>query len=133
MRIENQRPSDNFQDREQAAKDLAALGQPAAMALRHEDRKGWSIDRQSGVDAFLSQYQTMPLEQVAELRKTPIFLLDCLYSNDANIRARAGQAIEKLTGLSIDASATGDAREALIDRAFSKLFTPLTTQPTTQP
>ena len=125
--------SDSFQDREQAAKDLAALGQPAAMALRHADRKGWSIDRQSGVDAFLSQYQTMPAEKVTELRKTPIFLLDCLYSDDVNCRASAGKEIEKLTGVSIDASATGDARDAIINQAFSKLFKPLATRPTTQP
>ena len=125
--------SDNFQDREQAAKDLAALGEPAALALRHADRKGWSIDRSSGVDAFLAQFQTMPQEQVAELRKAPIFLLDCLYSDDASIRSSAAKAMSERTGMTIDPTATGDARDRMIDRAFPKLFKPLATQPTTHP
>jgi hypothetical protein len=125
--------SDKFQEREQAAKDLADLGQPAAMALSHADRKGWSLDRQSGVDAFLSQYKAMSDEELAKLRQEPIFLLDCLYSDDASIRAAAAKMMEKQANVKIDPDASGEAREQMIDRAYARLFRPLPIQPTTKP
>src|SRR5206468_2986312 len=125
--------SDKFQEREQAATDLAELGQSAAMALSHADRKGWSLDRQSGVDAFLSQYKAMNDEELAKLRQEPIFLMDCLYSEDPSIRAVAGKMIEKQANVKIDPDASGEAREQMIDRAYARLFRPLPTQPTSKP
>ena len=121
--------SDDFQTREQAAKDLAALGQPAALALAHADRKSWSIDRQSGVDAFLSQYKSMPADDAAKLRHDPIFLLDCLYSEDAPIREKAAALLQTITGMSLNSDDTGTARDESIDHVFGKIFPPLATRP----
>jgi hypothetical protein len=125
--------SDDFQQREQAAKDLLNLGQPAALVLAHADRKGWSIDKSGGVDEFLSQFKSMPADEVRKLRRDPIFLLDCLYSPDAIIRASAARALETLTKLKLDPDVTGSARDQMIDRAYSKLYAPLTTRPSTTP
>jgi hypothetical protein len=126
--------SDNFQEREKAAEDLTALGQPAAAALMHADRKGWSIERSNGVDAFLAQYKAMPNDETGALRKNPIFLLDCLYSSDEKLRTAAAKLLEPMAKITIDANAAGANRDEMIDRAYRKLYPPLpTTKPTTQP
>jgi hypothetical protein len=125
--------SDNFQDREDAAKDLEQLGQRAAAALRHADRKGWSIDRQSGVDAFLAKHKSMGDSDAATLKREPIFLLDCLFSDDPAIERASADALEKMSHLKIDPMATGASRDAQIDQVYSALFPPLATRPTTRP
>jgi hypothetical protein len=122
--------SDRFQDREQAGKDLAKLGEPAAMALMHADRKDWSIDRSTGVDTFLADYKALTPSQITELRDDPIFLLDCLYSEDAQTRSAAAQRLEGFSHVSIDPNLTGAAREKLIDMVYRQIYKPL---PATQP
>lgn len=125
--------ADSFQERQQAANDLKALGQSAALAIADMDRKGWSIDKQSGVDAFLSEYKSIPAEDVAKLRDDPVFLLDSLYSDNPAVRASAAERLSKKSGISIDPAAIGSARDATIDRVYSRLFAPLATQPSTKP
>ncbi|HEX3358990.1 MAG TPA: hypothetical protein VHS31_18570 [Tepidisphaeraceae bacterium] len=122
--------SDRFQDREQAAKDLDKLGEPAAMALMHANRQNWSIDRSSGVDAFLASYKPMTPSQIAELRDNPIFLLDCLYSQDSQTRSAAAKKLEDLSHIKIDPTLTGPARENLINTIYARIYKPL---PATQP
>jgi hypothetical protein len=124
--------SDNFQEREQAAKDLAALGEPVAAVLRHADRAGWSLDRQSGVDDFLAQHKSMPQDESSKLREQPIFLLDCLHSSDKEIQNKAADLLDKMSQMKIDLRGTIVARDAMIDRLYAKLFPPLTTQPTSR-
>ena len=67
------------------------------------------------------------------LRHDPVFLLDCLYSEDAAIRVAAGGALEKMSGVKVDPKLTGTALDETVDRIYSALFPPLATQPTTRP
>lgn len=125
--------ADDFQTRQQASRDLAALGEPAALALMHADRKGWSIDRSSGVDNFLAQYKALPPDQIQKLKNNPAFLLDCLYSNDPQIRDDAAKSLNGMLKQRIDFPTPGPALDQAIDRAAATLLPPIATMPATQP
>ena len=98
------------------------------------DRTGWSIDRSNGVDAFLAQFETQPAAELSRLKSDPAFLLDCLYSEDASIRANAAAQLQKLVRnpVAIDPNADLQARAAMVDRLYPQLLKP-TTNPATQP
>jgi hypothetical protein len=124
--------AEDFQTREAAGRDLSALGQPAALALIHADRKGWSIDRWNGVENFLSQYRALSANRLKDLKTNPAFLLDCLYSPDPQIRAFSAAALNPMLAQKIDPAATDSALDKEIDRAAATLLPPMNPPPTTQ-
>jgi hypothetical protein len=121
--------SDDFHERERAADDLATLGQPAAMALSQMDRKGWSLDRSSGVDSFLAKFKALPEEEIVRLQSDPVFLLDCLYSENTAVRTGAGALLSKMTGIQLDANSKGLERDQMVERISEKLFPAPATKP----
>jgi hypothetical protein len=81
--------ADSFQDREAASRELAQLGQPAALTLMKMDRNRLTEEQRTRVDAFLSQFRTVPPEQAERYRRDTDFLLDCLFAEDQALRIRA--------------------------------------------
>ncbi len=90
--------ADDFPRRESASKELEKLGQPAALVVLHIDRAGLSDEQKTRLDAFTSKFKTATEADAAARRADPDFLLDCLYSDDAFIRAQALAALSKVTG-----------------------------------
>jgi hypothetical protein len=115
--------SDRFQEREAAAQELRKLGQPAAIALLKADRSDWSIERQSGVDAFLAEFTQGEQDDAAAMRDSPAFLLDCLYSDNADLRSAAAARLQKITDepVEIDPDAPREQRFERIAQLYEKL------------
>ena len=128
--------SDDFHERESATHDLAQLGQPAAISLRHLDRTGLSAEQNSRLDAFLSQYHPASDEEVQRLGNDPDFLIDCLYLPDDFIVRSSLSRLAKITGskVNFDASLSGEARWEAIRKLHDLVDRPTTLpSPTTAP
>jgi hypothetical protein len=93
--------ADDFPQREAASKELERLGQPAVLVVRKIDRAGLSDEQKTRLDAFTSKFKTVTEAEAAMRRADPDFLLDCLYSDDAFIRAQALEALSKVMGKTI--------------------------------
>jgi len=100
--------SDDYQERVRAADELSSLGQPAAIELAAMDRSRLSPEQSSAADAFLAPYLPLSAEDVARLRDSPDFLLDCLYSDDPTLRRLALRRLAAATGREIPAELPGD-------------------------
>ena len=126
--------SDNFQERQDAADELQKIGEPAAVVLARADRSKFSPEQSSGADTFLASYLALSAADVARLHDNPDFLLDCLYSDDEQLRRLAVARLESLAGhkLGLDPAAPSDVRTAAVERAREQLAAPVT-QPTTRP
>jgi hypothetical protein len=122
--------ADSFQDRETAARELTQLGQPAALALMRMDRKNLTEEQRTRVDAFLSQFRTVPPEQAEKYRRDTDFLLDCLFADDEALRVRALEQLRRVTGKSIEFDVTADAdhRLAAIEKLRDMIGAPPTTR-----
>lgn len=90
--------SEDYQTRQEAQAQLQQLGQPAAIALTRMDRSTFSAEQQSGVDTFLAPYMPLSAADVTRLRDNVDFLIDCLYSDDASLRALSAARLNVVTG-----------------------------------
>jgi hypothetical protein len=131
--VVKQLDAENFQQREAASKQLAELGQPAALILMRQPRAGLSDELLGRIDAFLAKFRTVSDAEAAHLRQDTGFLLDCLYSEDEPIRAKALAELRQLTGkpLAFDLSSDPEQRLAAIAKLREQLTPPTTTQATT--
>lgn len=116
--------ADAFADRESAARQLASLGAPAALALRSLGTSGLSPEQLTRVEALLSPWQTLADEQAIRLRSDPFFLLDCLYSDDLQIRTWAHAELDRVLARRIpfDLSAPDDTRRQAVRKLRSELL-----------
>jgi len=93
----------DYHTREAAAKRVADLGLAGATAILrlddHHTRLDLSAEQNRELDSILSLWRTLPEEDAAALRKDRQFLLDCLSSEDATVRA---VALQRLQGLQAD-------------------------------
>jgi hypothetical protein len=94
--------STEFAQRQNAEKDLQALGEPAALFLRTANRQNWSAEQTARVNAFLAEYFVLTDEQAQGLASDRDFLLECLGSDDADIRAAAVKHLDSVLGRKID-------------------------------
>jgi hypothetical protein len=118
--------ADDFQAREAASRELEKLGQPAALALMKVDRNSLTDEQRGRVDAFVAQFKTVPPEKAEEYRRSRDFLLDCLFAEDEQIRARALEQLRKVTGRPIEFDVTADAdhRLAAIEKLRAEVGAP---------
>jgi hypothetical protein len=121
--------AENFQDREAASKALAALDQPAALALRRMDRAGWSEEQVGRVDAFLAKYKPTNDVDAKRLRRDRDFLLDCLFSDDAQIRQLAFNELQQVVGRPIEFNLTAPPQQRL--ESIQRLRASIGATPTT--
>ena len=120
----------SFAQRERASAELAKLGQPAALALMRQNRRGLSNEQQARIDAFIASYKIVTDAEAGRLRGNSDFLLDCLYSDDATIRREALARLRTITGKPIlfDEQATPQKRLEAIARLRQSIGTPPATQ-----
>jgi hypothetical protein len=100
--------ADSYQQREDAMRDLHALGQPAAVYLMNRAESRLTPEQSMRLDLFLSVYRPLSEDQAERLASDPEFLLDCLYCSDATLRQLAvdqlAQTMGKPVGLDVNAN-----------------------------
>jgi hypothetical protein len=121
---------DSYSIRTSASNDLVALGEPAALYLMANNLRLLNPEQRARVEEFLSTYHPLTPEQVAQDRRDVNFLLDCLDSDNADLRTATLREISQTVGHAVDfdIAMPADSRSAAIDRLRSEL-----TGPTTQP
>jgi hypothetical protein len=101
-----------YRARRAALADLRKLGQPAADVVDRLERASLSPQQNASLDLFLSQYKRIPETEAARLRIDPTFLLDCLYSEDVQVRKSALDRLRTMfrPDLEFDIDAPSDVR-----------------------
>ena len=128
----------SYATRAAAGKALRQLGPDAALVIYRMDRAGLSPEQDRQLDTVLSTYGFLPEADAVQLRKDVHFLLDCLYTDDADIRTIALKHLRDVTGKPIafdagpDAETRGKAIEALRER-LSPTSRPATRPSATRP
>lgn len=115
--------ADSYRDRQTASAELAALGEPAALALRQFNRSNLSPEQISQVNSFLAPYEPVSDAEAKRLGHNMDFLLDCLYDRD---RAVVGKALDRLRAIThqqfiFDVTAAPNARRDAITKLRRKL------------
>lgn len=93
---------ERYARRDAAAARLAAMG-PAAMTSLHQlDRAPLSAQQNLAIDRLLAperaRYAPLPPEQARHLRTDQHFLFDCLYCDEADLRAAAADLLSRVAG-----------------------------------
>jgi hypothetical protein len=120
--------ADDPRSREAAASELEQLGQPAALVLMGQDRKGLSQEQQTRIDAFLAPYKPLT-EAEAERAKTDVeFLLLALAAADDAVRRAALEQLKRVTkqDVAFDLAAEGQARHEAVTKLRDQLLGPST-------
>jgi hypothetical protein len=86
--------ADNYQQRQSAQQALVKLGPEAALMIYRMDRKGLSDEQNQQLDALLSRYAFLSREEAQRLSSDVDFLLDCMYSDNPEVRAIAARHLE---------------------------------------
>lgn len=122
--------ADDFRQRESAQAKLEALGQPAAVALTHYDRRELSDEQNSRIDTFLAPYRPLSDDEAARQAQSPAFMLDCLLTDDADIREIAKRELERMVDekVEFDPGANAIQRSEAVARLRAKIMSP-TSQP----
>ncbi len=128
--------SDKYAEREKSMDGLRKLGAEGALTLYHMGREGLSLEARVRVDAVIAGHSFLSKDQAGRMGRDVDFLLDCLYSEEVEVRTVAGTYLTKLAGKEIDfdASAAREARVGKIE-ALRKLLTvkpKAATKPTTR-
>jgi hypothetical protein len=107
---------DDYRARGKASYELKTLGRNGAAVLIHLDRRTLTPEQNARIDLALAPYVQLPVKEALRLRSDPVFLLDCLYSEDAALRYAALAHLRQITdpALKFDADADPDARSAAI-------------------
>ncbi|MDP9173576.1 MAG: hypothetical protein M3O30_06890 [Planctomycetota bacterium] len=91
----------DFSTRSNAEKQLRALGQQAAMYLLRIDRKSLSFEQNARVDGIVRPYQPLTPDQVKASRDDLNVLLDCLFTDDTDLRTAALEHLQAVVGHAI--------------------------------
>lgn len=114
----------DFRTRDKAVRELEALGRPGAVALMALDRSGFSPERNLLIDRALAPFTPLKPEEAGRLRSDPGFLLDCLHSADAEVRAAALESLRKRAGSEVkfDVDAPAPDRATAVAALRQKLL-----------
>ena len=109
--------ADSFQKREDAMRDLHALGQPAAVYLMNRAEEHLTPEQSMRLDLFLSPYRPLSDDEAARLASDPDFLLDCLYCDDGTLRQLALDQLRRAVAkpVSVDMKSDAASRQAQIE------------------
>lgn len=100
--VMTQLKSGGFAQRQNAQKALDDIGENAALFLHASDRSGWTPEQIARVDQFLSGYFILDNEQVKKMGRDVNFLLDCMMSDDAELRAAGLARLDRVVGKKIE-------------------------------
>jgi hypothetical protein len=124
--------SDEPKARDDAYAALEKLGEPGALAASKVDRSKLSADQNSLLDQLLASRLPASPEDAKALASRPSFLVDCLYLDDADLRARAFERLQKVSNLQLtfDPNAPEPARRKQALAIRSQLTRWAASQPT---
>lgn len=113
-----------FARRVAAQEQLAQLGESAASALRRLDPQKLTAEQNVAIDAILAGDKPVPHDKAVYLRSDVHFLLDCLYTRDAEAFAAVHAELRSALGrdLGVDAKATPDQRGEAIEKLRAELI-----------
>jgi hypothetical protein len=117
--------------RSRAYAALEQLGEPAATVVATLDRTNLSAEQNSLLDTLLAARSGALPQDAKQLAGQPIFLLNCLFLDDAKLRAAAFDRLKEQTGLPLEFDPAGDpaARRAQALKVRTQVHTWATTRP----
>jgi hypothetical protein len=123
--------SDDYTTREAAQKQLEDMGEPAALYLLSTSLPDQTPEQQARVEKFLAPYHLLADAQVTTFRHDVNFLIDCLYSDDADLRKSALDHLCSLIGSPIQFDPGKSAAERMVNvrQLRDKLSTTSATHP----
>ncbi|HEX8524951.1 MAG TPA: hypothetical protein VF669_22060 [Tepidisphaeraceae bacterium] len=126
--LAKQLDAETFPEREKASKALAELGAPAALVLMRQNRSQMSEEQQTRVDALVAPYKPLSDDEATKLRTDKFFLLDCLYSDELEIRSWALGELKKQSGanMEFDLKAPRQARNEAVSKLRTGILNPAT-------
>jgi hypothetical protein len=115
----------DFHSRIRARHQLADLGKDGALALVHLDRSKLDPEQNARIDKVLTPYLPVPQSEAAKLGSNPIFLTNCLYSEDITIRKAALAHLQAIVKepLTFDVNADAASRAKAIAALMQQLQT----------
>jgi hypothetical protein len=121
--------SDEFRERQKAAEELKGLGRTASQIIATMDRSKLTPQQSSAIDSFLAEAAPLQTQESSGLAEDRSFLLDVLFSSDAELRKLALKRLSDLTSqpIALDEKLSEPARTAAIAKLRTQLL------PTTQP
>lgn len=136
-RLLPQLDDDDWHSRLSAERQLEQLGRPAAAVILRLPRSRLTPEQNSRIDVVMSPYWQLTPKQAVAFHSDTEFLIDCLYSDDAEIRSAALNRLRELrdAALSLDLNAPLVQRNVAIDAIRQRLTgkPTLTTRPSTSP
>jgi hypothetical protein len=113
----------DYHSRDAAQLRLQRLGRDGAAVLLHLDRTHLSPEQNARVDCALAPYTRVSPKQAARLASDLGFLLDCLYSDNLDLRTAAFNRLKTMLGpgWQFDVNADVDTRSAAIRALRSRL------------
>ncbi|HEY1685261.1 MAG TPA: hypothetical protein VGG19_10900 [Tepidisphaeraceae bacterium] len=99
--------SETFSQRQSALRQISAMGPTGALALMHVDEHSLSPEQSARVADILLPYRQLSPQQAVALSRQPEFLLDCMDSENADLRRLAKERLEKVLKHAIAFEPTG--------------------------
>ncbi len=121
------------QTRDTAMAALQGSGDVGMEALAKVDRSKLSAEQNSQIDLVLASKGSAAPAELRQLSNDPLFLVDCLYVDDADLRTRAVKQLQEVTKLAVtfDNEATENARRKQIGKVREQVVGWATTRPAT--
>lgn len=121
--------AERFDDRRRASAALRAMGPPGALAIYFFPRDGLTPEQERRLDAAVTGHQLVGRDEARRLADDLDFLLDCLYGEDAAVRAVALAQLRRVCGrpVAFDPDAPRDVRVARVEALRRELAPSATT------
>lgn len=115
--------AEDYHTRNAAQTRLEQLGRDGAAVLIHIDRSRLTPEQNARIDRALVPYAQLAPKEAARLRSDPGFLLDCLYSDSASLRAAAVNRLRQAIrpDLQFDVNASAESRAAAVQALRAQL------------
>lgn len=119
-----------YSERARAQAALRKMGEPAALYLASADRRSWSAEQRARTDKLLAEFFPLSMQQAKTLGMDVNFLLDCLDSDDADLRAATLKHLNRALGREVQLNLDKPPAErfAAIAQLRKQLSAPATTR-----
>ncbi|HEY1922551.1 MAG TPA: hypothetical protein VGG44_07270 [Tepidisphaeraceae bacterium] len=106
-----------YSDRARAQAELRKIGEPAALYLFSADRRNWSAEQKARTDKLLAEFFPLSAQQAKALGSDVNFLLDCLDSDDADLRVATLKHLNRALGRDVKLNLDVPAAERVAEIA----------------
>jgi len=122
---------DAYPQREAARQSMKKLGPEAALVIYRMDRRSLTPEQNSQLDALLSAHSFLSRPEAQRLLTDVDFLLDCMYSDDADVRSTAAKHLQQTIKreVAFDPKDDYDMRVTRVETLRSELSKTATTKP----